>query len=457
MSRHRYATAVQVPAMRASEASEPRATLVSGALAVAFLLASSRWGSYVGIGSLYLTDVLVGAAIIAVLTARASASSRDASRRRPHNGEMLLSLCLGYFALRAIFSVGEAPLPLLLRDAAPYLYAVLGLLALYGTQRATIRQRQYTARLLWLALIVHLVWAAPVLLLGLDAPEELSFPGSPTPFFTVRPDVDGALLGVTAAIAVHRVIQGNRRRLNLAISTVAVVSFFGLSTRAGLLSLIVTMCLGLALTLAGLERRDGRREVALLIVLVFSCVVVLVLPSTTVGSRLTVTLGLATAESAAQESALGTEAAREAAWTGVIDWTNSSLGRLGFGVGSGRDFLAESGTLHFLQGTDYTNVRSAHNWLVTTYARYGVVGIVLTTCLIGLAFWRMWAARGVIGSDDLFFLATLIFTGLLVVSLFGVVLESPFGAVPFWWAMGVIFSRSSHLPTSHARSSDERL
>ena len=40
--------------------------------------------------------------------------------------------------------------------------------------------------------------------------------------------------------------------------------------------------------------------------------------------------------------------------------------------------------------------------------------------------------------DDLAFLAAVAFAAIMVTSMLGVILESPFGAVPFFWFVGVL-------------------
>jgi O-antigen ligase len=132
----------------------------------------------------------------------------------------------------------------------------------------------------------------------------------------------------------------------------------------------------------------------------------------------------------------------------VIDWTNEEPVRQLVGSGFGNDFLAESGTKAFLEGTTYTNVRSPHNWFVGIYARMGLVGLALALAVIGQAGWAVWKNRRRIGADPVLAISALVIASILPVASLGVVLEAPFGAVPFFWALGVIHALGWPRPTT---------
>jgi O-antigen ligase len=85
-----------------------------------------------------------------------------------------------------------------------------------------------------------------------------------------------------------------------------------------------------------------------------------------------------------------------------------------------------------------------HDVLLTYYARLGAVGLVLFLALIvscARASWNRLARRP---PDELDITYVLLIVTLLLASLVGVILESPFGAVPFFWASGqLIASRTN--------------
>jgi hypothetical protein len=53
----------------------------------------------------------------------------------------------------------------------------------------------------------------------------------------------------------------------------------------------------------------------------------------------------------------------------------------------------------------------------------------------------IWRARRLTGTDDLVFLAVIVPSMILVEACFGVVLEAPFGAIPFFWFLGILLAK----------------
>lgn len=88
-------------------------------------------------------------------------------------------------------------------------------------------------------------------------------------------------------------------------------------------------------------------------------------------------------------------------------------------------------------------VRSPHNIAMTVLARSGVVGLLLWLLVLGLSFQRIAAAvlacRRAGERDSALFgtwMASFL-VAILLVSLFGVVLENPAGAIPFFFLLGL--------------------
>ncbi len=89
------------------------------------------------------------------------------------------------------------------------------------------------------------------------------------------------------------------------------------------------------------------------------------------------------------------------------------------------------------------DVRSPHNYLLGTWARLGLVGVILVLGLLiaGLRLARLVAKRAPhLRDDDV--LAMLLVASIPVVAFVGVVLESPFGALPYFWAIGHLSARA---------------
>ena len=122
-----------------------------------------------------------------------------------------------------------------------------------------------------------------------------------------------------------------------------------------------------------------------------------------------------------------------------------------FGAGMGIDFLAASGTLQYLEGTDYIGVRSPHDYFVGSFARLGLIGLGLLLAVVLSLIRRAYSFRKRIADDELLTFAALTVFAILSVASFGVVLEAPFGAVPFWWAAGLLLALA---PVAAAAAAD---
>lgn len=420
---------------------------LTGVLAIALLLAATRWGSYLGVSPLFLTDILIAAAIVDRIAGNSVRGVRPLTGRtgRATPG-LLFAVFYTYLVARFLVSLGgDAPLMTSLRDGIPYLYAGLAFASASALARASDPDRARTMRYLWWALTAHLIWVSAVSLTGVDTS---AFPKLPdgTPVFALRPDIDAAILGVTAAMLLRQLLRGHRKRLSIiGIGLVFAAVAVELGTRAGFISILLCLSAAWALTYAATDRLHGRRVAMTVALPVIVAVLIAVVPDTTPGQRLLASMGLTEATGSAELNAVGTKRAREHAWALVTEWTTNDDTRMLFGAGFGLDFLAESGALTSLQGTEYSNVRSPHNWLVGTFARLGVIGVALTAAVLALLLGIVVRFRRQIGADDVLMLGALIVVAIIPVALLGVVLEAPFGAVPFWWAAGLLLA----LPAAH--------
>lgn len=414
--------------------------LITGTLAVALMLAATRWGSYLGVSPFFVTDVLIALAILDRFTGLAHAGLRDLwGWTRMASPGPLLIVFMTFVAIRFAASLGQFDSIVVLRDAVPYLYGFLAFLSAASVARATAHERALTVKFLWAALLFHLCWCSVIVLSGFDTLSLPLMPRSDVNFLAIRPDIDAAVLGVTAGALLRRALQGRRRWPCLFGATLATVTVLHLQTRAGLISMALSLMVAVITTKASLPHRSMRRIGITLLIPVAFLGVVAIIPSTTLGQRITATVDNSQTSSTAQ-AAQGTQTARQLAWSSVIRWTGDTPNRQVFGAGFGSDFLAESGAQNFLQGTTYDNVRSPHNWLITSYARLGLIGVGLAGLLLLQITWLAWTNSARIGEDDLLSMATLMVLAIIPVALLGVVLEAPFGAVPFFWAAGILLT-----------------
>jgi O-antigen ligase len=151
--------------------------------------------------------------------------------------------------------------------------------------------------------------------------------------------------------------------------------------------------------------------------------------------------------------ARGTVSARAAVYETVTSYVSQTPSRLLVGVGFGPDFMNVTGADVRYEGTQYVGVRAPHNILLNTFARLGVIGVLAQLVVAGIAAaigWRKLVAD--VEQSPAEFLACVCLLLLPVLSLFGVILESPFGAVPYYWALGLMLKAPGDFATESTSS-----
>ena len=426
--------------------------MIPSYLALFIVFAGSRWVTYVGLPPLFLTDVLLfSSTILGIIYSRTVPQNRGtATSGVLHYAVTIFTL---YACVRAVFSVQENGVSIdLIRDFSPFLYIIVYFLA-----RSTIAGKYGDGygifKFLKLSFLLHLIWVSFSVLSGnIFGFFQGSFLLS-AGIFSVRPDFDSAMISVYVALLLVQLFEKFNiwDFIYLALGIITVTS---LQTRAGLISLLT--CLFIAMLHLGKQGKLtltwtyflGTILVAFPTVFAFSPAV----------NRLLVSLGIFNDANAGFEaSSFGTITARNLVWQGVLDWTSSNDIRNLFGSGFGINFLVESRTLIFLDDTQLNGVRSPHNWFLGIYARLGVFGFLLAALIFVMGL--LIALRRIYADEfkDLNKLSALILGALLPVALFGVVLESPFGAIPFYWALGIISSNSlSKIPIDSDKISKQK-
>lgn len=422
-------------------------------LAVALMLAGTRWGSYIGYAPLFLTDILIAAAIVDRFLAKAVHGAPKAPLIGTAQPTLLFTAFFVYVAFRGIFSADLLTMTWV-RDIMPFLYGILAFLSAGAYARSTPAERKKTMRLLWWALLFHLVWVSVVTLGRVPSAGFPFMPRSDVPLLSTRPDVDMAFLGLTAALLMRRLIRNECSRFWGSVGLLlAVVTTASMHSRAGLISLALALAISFGLTYASAGQRSDRRLMMVMAVPVVLAVSLAGLAQTTPGERLLASITSTSTGSLNEQSARGTERARELTWDGVVDWTFEGTARPLVGGGFGNDFLADSGVLQFLEGTQYTSVRSPHNWFVGVLARTGIVGLVLILGVLLSTASTIYRNRRKVGGDETLSTAAIGLAVLIPVGALGVVLESPFGAIPFWWFLGIIMTMHGMRDDSLSRSS----
>jgi O-antigen ligase len=404
-----------------------------------YLLATTRWGSGLSLvgGPPYITDLV----LIVLLIDRtvAAAAHRSVATKTESWVGILTTALLAWSLILLIFgSISQDAL----RDAAPYLYGV----TVFLVRPPTESSESATSRALMAALIFHAAWVT-LALLDPSLPNGTPAGSTGVHLFALRSDVDSLVCGLLAAMGLHRALAGRNPVHNLLLAGWGVTLVLILASRAGLLAFFVQIIIVVLLAPAR-RRLAGRydRRIAIAVLLVCIPIALVGISQGNSVHRLSLALSDSGAESEAN-GAIGTENARLKSWKVLARYIARDPARDVRGVGFGPDFLHESGADVLLLGAaaaaDQEDVRSPHNYLLNTWARLGLVGLVLILgiLLTGLRLARLVAAHAPrVRDDDV--LAMLLIASIPVAALLGVVLESPFGALPYFWALGHLSARA---------------
>ncbi len=113
-------------------------------------------------------------------------------------------------------------------------------------------------------------------------------------------------------------------------------------------------------------------------------------------------------------------------------WQTNPVFGLGFGHDLARNFLQEYNPD---MADDFT-ARSPHSIAMTAFGRMGAAGLLVWLMFCGAVVWQTWRALRRDGQPLEWGLWCALLT-ILIAANFGVVLEGPMGAVPFWIMLGL--------------------
>jgi hypothetical protein len=425
------------------------ALTIYGAFAVALLLAASRWGSYIGINPLFLTDALL---IVGALHFVVSMNIRPEKFDPKHFSSVVptnivLGLLLFWILLRLVASLDFSLIAI--RDFVPYAYAGVGLLAGFSVSRANSSVIDRTQRLLTWALGFHALWYILVTVVYKPLPEILPLVSAAQNLhiFSPRNDFDASMTGLFGAMLLLNMLRREGRPFLTFIFFVFCWAAVMLNeSRAALISAALVNLIAIIVFFVQSERTKAnfRASLALIVsVPIGLAAVALFLPTTNLGMKVLAAFSPTAATSAFGAAGAGTARARENSWFHLFEWIFSDVHRTAGGVGFGTNFMVESGSSllligNLLEGEDIP--RSPHNYWLGSLARLGLVGLSLIVVLVILHLIIGWQLRRVLATDKFAFLLVMIPIALLVPTSLGVILESPFGAVPFWWSIGAAAS-----------------
>ena len=428
-----------------------------GALGLAlFCLATSKWGSYLIPGPPYISDLIIGGLIANRLLLLAAHRQNGAAGARESTMVIAASLLLSWSVLR--LAAGGLSIDAL-RDAAPFMYCIVAFLVVPLSDD----QERFTARAITAVLGFQLVWATLSAAGGGQIPfmPEISWAPNqnesflPLTLFGARPDFDVAVLGMFAAISLHRALSGRRALPNLIVAFWALsVIGLGSSTTAGFLAVVAQM--GVVVVLAPARKRlrpslnrpattvrDQNRRLALILLLLAVPVGLFALQKTAVVREAALTTGLASPKTFENVGAsISTADARRASWERTIEVLGKKPDTVAVGVGFGPNYLVNTGANRLLLNLTDVNVRSPHNFWLNVWARTGLIGLAIMLSVLAAGLWLSLLAIRANRVRDTDVLAVLVMVSLPVTASVGVVFESPFGVIPWFWALGYLSIRA---------------
>jgi len=378
--------------------------LILGALTLS--LGTGRWGSYIPIipGTFYFIDFLL---LLAALISF------------PKSLKSLAGL--GYYTFIFLFIwIGfirgsEFSFQLVVRDSAPFLYLALLPALISGVRQIQFNDFIYSIRI---GAILNLAWFLPSSI-GLLKPIKVSF--LEVPLFTNRSDHNGIVMAL--GILFWSLRMNNPTRFQRAILVLLIIGVLLSNSRASLTCLVIVLFYIFFTRRKDLILWRSRRFLIILVLtgitlspILLTNTVGKIIPKESVLKR----VGLFEEFSEVEQFAQGTTYARLNAWRKVLEWSGSESNVL-IGVGPGVEMVKVSGAVRYLSGNN--EVRSPHNWIIACIARFGISGLLFWLIIVFASFLRQSREN----QSAILRVSILI---ICVSSLFGVIIESPFGSLP---------------------------
>ena len=418
------------PAIADSERATGRGRRAAGWLLLSltlWLLAAGRWGSYFGLPDhqIYVTEIVLAVVAALLLADGGLRSLRQA--RLPKRYVVPAVALLGWASLRTLHGLSADIV--VLRDYAPYAYIVVAAMVVAAAQPRRVRFALLAATLFHAAWVTPLLWNSRFY-------AAVEYPLGRTRYFELRTDFDAlaaGVLGCACILVATRHLHLGERVLFVGLGAWSGAIVMLINNRAGLLATLVAAVWAGLNVLSRHSQRLGiggarRRQLVVGGSIAAVAAMAAILVVTPAGQRLTETFDL---EGSQMENR--TASARVTVYGKVVRYVAESPTRLVVGVGMGPDFLAAADATGDYDPGETLGVRAPHNFLIGTFARLGLVGASLHLLLVLLGYLLAWRVARTGTRDTLTQLAALLVVAIPVAAAVGVVLESPFGAVPYIW------------------------
>jgi hypothetical protein len=376
-------------------------------------IAAGKWGSYIGIPSMniFLPDVLL---IIGCILA--ALNQKKIQAQFTIYGIASISFFCFQFLRNSEYSV-----IIRIRDLIPFIYL---LLVPFVFKSFAGLDKAIFVKTLRYASLFHLFWQVPIMI-GVLSPIEVGGIFG-YPIFSPRWDHDGIAL-ILGVIAWRRYLSLNLNENNLIsvlMGTVLIVQY----SRAALIAFLFTLTLFYFRHLKDKEFGNFTKSYKLAFVSAYLIVTILIalpliknyVPSDSVISRIGLITNSENSQKA-QQAATGTANARLYAQTTLFNWVKDRQ-QLFLGVGPGVEMVRDSGAVLFLSGS--LDVRSPHSWFYGLVCSFGYLGAFVWGYLI---FAPLIKSRAIFHPLDFPLIGIY---PILISSLFGVIIEAPFGILP---------------------------
>ena len=412
-------------------------------------IVGSRWFSKIAFGPLFALDVLLVPALFSGIVL-----SWIFRREFTLKNWMVFAslLLLPGLALARILSLEDVSRTVL-RDGYPFLvlaYGAVAGLALSQGSRLIMNDLKYV---LTSSLVIHWLWVS----LAMIAAQFYSHLGFGS---RIRADLDGMLIGALAAALLLFPASSRFKKIALiAVGMLLVAQLSLLGSRAAFVATVIMMILAAVLRYRSTEtwlprNRAGRLFAPVLVALVGGAIgignsaalqekfvglfdVAISPPAYVEGP--TNQAGANEKQPAHMSEDYGTTLARLNSWNQLIYYSRTE-GKLLAGFGPGSDYFHDSGAAALLLGEGPAKEpdasRHPHNILLSSVGLFGIPAtLYLTALIIGAGASGLRSGRDTLPLQ----LAEILLCGYVATSLFGVIFEGPYGAVPISWLIGFLF------------------
>jgi O-antigen ligase len=274
--------------------------------------------------------------------------------------------------------------------------------------------------------------------------------------FQIRPDFDTALSSVLLALLLFDFLSGKNSIKQFFLISIILLTILSNQTRTGLMTLVSSLLLTIYVSKKSQKKDTSNKKlpygiILVLATLLFAAYISLTsidLPLFDKFKNTFAFLGQNGTLNSGQELGGGTTSARFNSWSFLIENQFSTVALFLFGYGFGTNYMLSSGASFLLLGSsslDLEFTRNPHSFLLSVFCRLGILGLIF------FIFFFVTILKSCVrvlksGKDPEFsILSITMVTSLFLASQFGVILETPFGAIPFYFFSAIVFMEGKRL------------